>query len=143
MDSTAIFDIIFPDSLHGFAVGKNGAIIKFKPEIINSIEENNLPVPDDFKLFQNYPNPFNPSTKIKFTISKSPLLGGDRRGGLQFAKLVVYDILGNEVAALVNRELPAGNHEVEFDGSNLPGGVYFYRLQAGSFVSSKKMILLR
>ena len=62
---------------------------------------------------------------------------------LQFAKLVVYDILGNEVAALVNRELPAGNHEVEFDGSNLPGGVYFYRLQAGSFVSSKKMILLR
>ncbi|HDZ58690.1 MAG TPA: hypothetical protein ENH47_01315, partial [Ignavibacteriales bacterium] len=72
-------------------------------------------MPDDFKLFQNYPNPFNPSTKIKFTISKSPLLGGDRRGGLQFAKLVVYDILGNEVAALVNRELPAGNHEVEFD----------------------------
>jgi len=142
-DSTTIFDITFPDSLHGYAVGQNGAIIKYKPEIINYIENDITSTPSDFRLLQNYPNPFNPSTKIKFKISKSPLLGGDGRGGLQYVKLVIYDILGNEVTTLVNEELPAGNYEVEFDGSNLPSGVYFYRLQAGTFVSSKKMILLR
>ncbi len=100
-------------------------------------------LPHSYLLSQNYPNPFNPSTKIKFTIAKSPLPGGDRRGGLQLVKLVVYDILGNEVTTLVNEEKPAGEYEVEFNAKGLPSGIYFYRLIAGSYSSTKKMILLR
>ncbi len=76
-----------------------------------------------------------------FSIAKSPLLGGDGRGGL--VTLKVYDILGSEVATLVNEEKSAGTYEVEFDASNLPSGIYFYRLESGSFSSTKKLILLK
>ena len=87
----------------------------------------------DFSLFQNYPNPFNPSTKIKFVIPawKS-----------SFVSLRVYDVLGREVATLVNEE-KMREYEVEFDASQLSSGVYIYKLQAGSYTSFKKMILLR
>ncbi|GBD87606.1 FG-GAP repeat protein [bacterium BMS3Abin03] len=118
-----------------------GAI--FSIPIFTDVDEINSAVPSEFILSQNYPNPFNPSTKIKFTIAKSPLPGGDGRGGLQFVKLVVYDLLGNEVATLVNEEKPAGTYEVEFDASRLSSGIYFYQLQAGSLIETKKMILLR
>jgi len=96
---------------------------------VKQITEN---IPDDFILYQNYPNPFNPSTKIKFTISD-----------LQFTILKVYNVLGKEVATLVNEKLPAGNYEVDFNASNLPSGIYFYRLNAGSYSSTKKMIILK
>ena len=99
--------------------------------------------PTHYILSQNYPNPFNPSTKIKFTIPQSPLPGGDGRGGLQLVKLVVYDVLGNEVATLVNEEKPAGEYEVEFNAKGLPSGIYFYRLIAGSYIKTRKMILLK
>ncbi|OQY69969.1 MAG: hypothetical protein B6D44_16635 [Ignavibacteriales bacterium UTCHB2] len=108
--------------------------------------ENEINQPYDFVLHQNYPNPFNPSTKIKFTIPRTvnPLLGG-ARGGL--VTLKVYDILGNEIATLVNEYKPAGNYEADFqstvNGHQLASGVYFYTLRAGSFVETKKMILLR
>jgi hypothetical protein len=95
----------------------------------------------DFNLSQNYPNPFNPSTKIKFTIPQSPLIGGGGRGGL--VTLKVYDVLGNELTTLVNQEKPAGEYEVEFNSINLPSGVYFYQLKAGSLVETKKMILMK
>jgi hypothetical protein len=85
-----------------------------------------------FKLFQNYANPFNPTTKIKFTIS---VFG--------FTTLKIYDVLGNEIATIVNEEKAPGVYGVEFDGSKLSSGVYFYRLKAGSFIQTKKMILLR
>jgi len=88
--------------------------------------------PKEFSLNQNYPNPFNPTTTIKFTISD-----------LRFTILKVYDVLGREVATLVNEEKPPGSYEVEFDGTNLPSGVYFYRIKTGSFVKTRKMILLR
>lgn len=93
--------------------------------------EDNISI-NSFKLMQNYPNPFNPSTVISW---QSPI------GSQQ--KLSVYDLLGNEVAVLVDEWLEAGNHSVNFDASNLPSGVYFYQLQRGSFVETKKMILLR
>ena len=99
------------------------------------------PIPQNYYLFQNYPNPFNPSTKIKFTIPLSPLPGGDGRGGLVTVK--VYDVLGNEIATLVNEEKQPGTYEVEFDRSGLPSGLYFYRLKADSFIETKKMILLK
>ncbi|MFC2119733.1 T9SS type A sorting domain-containing protein [Bacteroidota bacterium] len=97
--------------------------------------------PSDFTLYQNYPNPFNPSAKIKFTIPQSPLPGGDGRGGL--VTLKVYDVLGNEIATLVNEERPAGNYEVEFNANELPSSIYFYKLQAGDFIQTKKMVLLK
>jgi len=104
-------------------------------------EVENLPAMS-FLLSQNYPNPFNPSTSIQYALSSG-----------QFVRLKVYDILGNEVAVLVNEEKPAGNYEVKFSalggsapGENaytLPSGIYFYTLNAGTFVQTKKMILLR
>ena len=97
--------------------------------------------PIEFALFQNYPNPFNPTTKISYAI---PLLGG-ARGGL--VTLKVYDVLGNEIATLVDEYKPAGSYEVDFDAlsgiRNLASGIYLYRLKAGNFVQTKKMIILR
>ncbi|HEX2984975.1 MAG TPA: T9SS type A sorting domain-containing protein [Ignavibacteriales bacterium] len=89
-------------------------------------------LPVKFELTQNYPNPFNPETKINFTI---PLNGK--------TTLKVYDILGREVAALINGEMEKGTHTVNFNGRNLSSGVYIYRLQAGSFTESKKMALIK
>ena len=95
-----------------------------------------------FQLSQNYPNPFNPSTKIKYSIpsAHSPLPGG-ASGGL--VTLKVYDLLGREVATLVDEKQQPGNYEVTFDGSKLSSGIYFYRLQADSHIQTKKMILLK
>ncbi|OGU37669.1 MAG: hypothetical protein A2315_14765 [Ignavibacteria bacterium RIFOXYB2_FULL_35_12] len=88
--------------------------------------------PPVYILKQNYPNPFNPTTKISW---QSPV------GSWQTLK--VYDVLGNEVATLVDEYKPAGSYVVEFDGSKLSSGVYFYKIQVGEYVSVKKMILLR
>ncbi len=91
-----------------------------------------LSVPRKFELRQNYPNPFNPATVIKFSIPKS-----------SFVKITVFDILGREISRPVNDMKPAGNYEVSFDGTNFASGIYFYRIEAGSFVEVKKMILLK
>ena len=96
--------------------------------------------PGGFSLLQNYPNPFNPSTKIKYTIPQNVILSEAKN---LFVQLKIYDVLGNEVATLVNEEKPAGTYEVDFNAVNLTSGVYFYKLQAGGFVQTKKMILLR
>jgi hypothetical protein len=98
--------------------------------------------PKEFVLYQNYPNPFNPTTKIKYEIpiTDNPLPGGARGGSVT---LKVYDILGNEVTTLVNEEKQPGVYEVEFDAAALASGMYLYKLQAGSFSSIKKMVLLR
>lgn len=98
----------------------------------SNIVEVDFSLPIEFSLEQNYPNPFNPSTSIQYTISSK-----------QNVQLLVYNVLGKEVAILVNEEKPAGNYEVNFDASKLSSGVYFYQLQAGSFVETKKMILIR
>jgi chitinase len=86
----------------------------------------------DFKLYDNYPNPFNPTTNIRFQIQ-------DRR----FITLKVYDILGNEIAMLINEEKPAGDYEIVFNASKLSSGTYFYRLQSGEFVETKKFVLIK
>jgi hypothetical protein len=88
--------------------------------------------PDDFILFQNYPNPFNPVTSLQYTV-----------GSRQYVTLKVYDLLGNEIATLVNEEKPAGKYEVQFIASNLSSGIYYYRLEANRSAQTKKMILLR
>lgn len=99
--------------------------------------------PTMYYLSQNYPNPFNPTTRIQYKI-----------GNMQFVTLKVYDLLGNEIAILIDEEQRAGNYEIEFNaapssgnlsanGRNLTSGIYFYQLKAGSFVETKKMLLLK
>jgi hypothetical protein len=100
-------------------------------------DKSNLNTLNDYKLWQNYPNPFNPTTKIMYSITAV------RTSFAKSIQLKVFDILGNEIATLVNEEKSPSNYEVEFDGSNLPSGVYFYRLQAGNFIDIKKFILLK
>ena len=85
-----------------------------------------------YKLSQNYPNPFNPSTKITFTIPEAGLVS-----------LKVFNILGEEVATLLNNEMKTGVYEVDFNGANLSSGIYFYSIKANSFTSTKKMILIK
>ena len=99
------------------------------PTIIKEIKGN---VPVEFSLFQNYPNPFNPSTNIRFDITSS-----------SHVKLIIYDALGREVASLVNEKLSAGSYQVDWDGSDYPSGVYFYKLSTNNFVETRKMILIR
>jgi hypothetical protein len=88
--------------------------------------------PERFTLSQNYPNPFNPVTKISYAIPQN-----------SFVELKVFNLLGQEVTTLVNKEKPAGNYEVNFNASNLPSGVYIYKMKAGDFIETKKMILLK
>lgn len=101
------------------------------PGNLSAVNDNST-IPQKFALEQNYPNPFNPSTIINFSLAK----GGQ-------VTLSVYDLLGQQVSELVNERREAGVYEVKFDGSNLSSGVYFYRLQAGDFVATKRLLLLR
>jgi len=106
-------------------------------DFVVDVEEVAQTLPLEFSLSQNYPNPFNPITKITYTI---PNVGTSL---MKFLQLKIYDILGREVATLVNEEKPAGKYEVNFDASNLSSGVYFYSLKAGSFIESKKLMVLK
>ncbi len=103
---------------------------------ITSVKENDPEILSGFILYQNYPNPFNPGTTLSFVISKSSLV-----------KLKIYDVLGNEVAVIVDEYKQAGKYEVEFQAtagsSQLSSGVYFYQISAGNFLETKKMILIR
>jgi hypothetical protein len=96
------------------------------------VSNNHGGVPKEFALFQNYPNPFNPVTKIKYDM---PISG--------FATLKVYDMLGKEVATVINEEKKPGSYIVDFDGSNLASGAYFFKFQVNNFIQTKKMILLK
>ena len=96
-------------------------------------------LPTEYKLEQNYPNPFNPTTKIRYSIPSTPLSLGEGLG----VRLIVYDILGNQVTTLVNEQKEPGYYEVDFNASQFASGVYIYRLQSGSYVSTKKMMVLK
>ena len=127
-----ILEIFFLDSLHGFAVGKNGTILKYKPPIINNISTESRLILKEYVLLQNYPNPFNPGTVIKYSIPQDG-----------FVTLDVFNSLGEKVASLVYGMKVAGNYEINFNASDLASGIYFYKLQAGSFIETKKMILIK
>ncbi|MGD8307177.1 MAG: T9SS type A sorting domain-containing protein [Ignavibacteria bacterium] len=99
--------------------------------------EDDEKTPDEFSLYQNYPNPFNPKTKIRFFIPSNV------KGEMSNVILKVYDVLGGEITTLVNEEKSVGEYEVEFDGTELPSGIYFYQLSAGSFVQTKKMVFIK
>ena len=106
-------------------------------DYITDVEKSPV-VPSEYKLEQNYPNPLNPSTTISFTI---PNIETTRR--VVFTTLKVYDILGREITTLVNEEKVPGSYNVYFNGNNLPSGIYFYRLAAGNYTTTKKMLLLK
>ena len=109
-----------------------GKIYIYSYKNLTNIEDCKENVPNNFKLNQNYPNPFNPTTIIQFSISQQ-----------SFVTLKVYDVLGREVAALVNEEKETGSYNVSFDASSFSSGVYIYKIQAGNFINSKKMVLLK
>ena len=120
----------------GFACTKDSAEVSvYNRDILSvtslNIRDKNL-FPQDITLHQNYPNPFNSATVIKYQVSET-----------NFVTLKVYDVLGSEVATLVNEELPSGIYEVKFEAGELPSGDYFYKLNIGSFVETKKMVLMK
>jgi hypothetical protein len=137
------------DKIEHFNLDYYHALSKLAVATISHLAINNIIVDvkneinvfaDNFELLQNYPNPFNPSTKIKYTIPSFTLRQAQSD---VLVTLKVYDVLGNEVAKLVEEYKSAGSYEVEFDAFNLPSGVYFYQIQTGSFIETKKMILLK
>lgn len=134
-DATFTFDVEYnigkteADTIE-FMITDNKSIYQTKQFILE------YSTPTEYKLEQNYPNPFNPGTKIRYSI---PNVGS----GLALTELKVFDILGNEVATLVNEQKAAGYYEVEFNASQFASGVYVYRLQSGSYVSTKKMMVLK
>jgi len=125
-------NIFFIDNSTGWSVGKNGKILKTITGGLTSVNQSSENIPIKYTLLQNYPNPFNPVTLLEFGISD-----------LEFVSLKVYDVLGNEITTLVNEIKSPGVYNVEFDGSNLSSGIYFYKLTAGEFSVVKKMSLLK
>jgi hypothetical protein len=114
--------------------GKGGVAYTFYPQdsTLVNVKETDQLIAEGFELHQNYPNPFNPSTLLSFNISTA-----------EKVTLKVIDILGRDVATLINEELSPGYYEKEFHGHNLPSGIYIYTLQAGTFISTRKMILTK
>jgi hypothetical protein len=114
----------------GFALG--GVWRRSLSDMVTSVPLSVGEAPQVFTLAQNYPNPFNPSTTIRYELARS--------GNV---KLEVYNTMGQSIALLVNSRQEAGYHEVTFDGSRSSSGLYFYRMQAGQYVATKKMLLLK
>jgi hypothetical protein len=96
------------------------------------VSGNNTQLPKTFALEQNYPNPFNPNTNIKFQLPKS-----------EFVTVTIFDMLGRKVATLLNEQKEAGYYDMKFDGTNYASGMYFYKIEAGNFTDTKKMILIK
>jgi photosystem II stability/assembly factor-like uncharacterized protein len=133
-DSHDLNAITFVDSAYGIAVGNDATVLKTtEAGTLTGFKEPLVSIPTEFKLYQNYPNPFNPSTIINYQLPND-----------NFVTLRIYDILGREVQTLVNEFKKAGKYSLDFDGSNLASGVYFYKLQIGNqFAQTKKLMLLR
>jgi hypothetical protein len=127
-------------STYSFGAGQRDLwLIKFAPDPTYVNDEITTKI-DSYVLLQNYPNPFNPGTTIRYTVS---FVGVAIFASTTIVVLKVYDVLGNEIATLVNEEKPAGTYEIEWDAIGLPSGVYFYQLQTEGFLETKKMILLK
>lgn len=106
----------------GYFLGLNSAIVE---------------IPNQFSLYQNYPNPFNPTTKIRFAIPSNV------KRETSNVKLIIYDVIGREVATLVNEQLKPGTYEVDWDGSIFASGLYFYTLITSEYTETKKLIFLK
>jgi hypothetical protein len=135
-----LYDMVFTDENSGWIYAGGGGILTHIYRTTNgghggivSVADNTIDSgPEGFSLEQNYPNPFNPVTSIQYSVSS-----------MQFVTLKVFDLLGREVAILVNEEKPAGEYEIDFDGSAFTSGIYFYQLKAGQYTETKKMVLMK
>ncbi|MBI5404561.1 MAG: T9SS type A sorting domain-containing protein [Ignavibacteriae bacterium] len=133
MTSQELRYIYFKDANNGWIMGYNGLLLRTTNcGGLTGVENKNNTIADSYILKQNYPNPFNPSTNIRYQITNN-----------KFVTLKVYDLLGKEVAVLVNENQKPGTYEVSFNGTMLPSGIYFYRLEAGDYSQTRKMILIK
>ena len=127
-----VFDAyFFKSSPVVYTCGEGGYIVKFNDYLTNVSNYSNT-IPNKYHLSQNYPNPFNPTTKIRFDLPEQSLVS-----------IKVYDITGKEVSTLVNSEYNSGSYSVDFNGENLSSGIYFYRIKAGDFISTRRMMLIK
>ena len=131
LEGYGVWNLAIDPTGYVYAATSRGVFRSFSPRVV-AVSTSAPIVLDCYHLRQNYPNPFNPSTTIKFELPKTSLV-----------RLTVYDILGRQMSVLVNETREAGVHQVKFDGSNLASGIYFYRFQAGEFVSTKRLLLLK
>ena len=128
-----LYGVSFTDANNGTIVGYFGTILHTTNGGVTFInEELIVEKPTDYHISNNYPNPFNPSTKIKYSLPQTSNV-----------VIKVFDILGNEIETLVNEEKQTGTYEITWYTENLPSGIYFYRIQAGNFIETKKMLLLK
>jgi len=128
-----IASVYFTDFQNGWAVAIEGVILHTSNGGVSFVEEEQFnELPTEFLLTQNYPNPFNPSTKIKYSVPQS-----------SDVVIKVFDILGNEIETLINEEKSVGTYEITWYAANSPSGIYFFTINAGSFVETKKMILMK
>ena len=134
-DSSAVNDMTFTDSTHGFMVGGKGMILKYNSSIA-SVKNNSPELPSTYTLFQNYPNPFNPATTIGYELSDASSV-----------VVKVYDVTGREVKTLFRGKQEAGVHTLQFDGEGFASGTYFYELSTSNSkqrtTQLRKMVLLR
>jgi hypothetical protein len=130
----ANFSVTLPaygSAVYTISTTEESVVLPPIPPIV-SVDDELTSMPEDYNLYQNYPNPFNPTTTIRYSITISDLV-----------RIKVYDILGREVKALVNEIKQPGTYEVQFNTSGLASGIYLYRIESGSFIQTKKMILLK
>jgi photosystem II stability/assembly factor-like uncharacterized protein len=130
-DSINIAKITFSDSIHGYGIGPYGNLAKYSYQQPTNLVEVEKSI-SNFNLLQNYPNPFNPTTTIKYSLANKG-----------YVKLAVYNILGEQIATLVNATQNAGWYEVIFNGSAFSSGVYIYKIEVGNLVSARKLLLLK
>jgi len=129
------FNLVISDRPSSVTIDPNNLILKTIDTSTVSVKEDNLP--NNFTLYQNYPNPFNPTTTIKYSV---PYL---ETQNLASVELAIYDVLGRRIKTLISRQQKPGNYKIEFNGSSLSSGIYYYRLSAGDFISTKCMVLLK
>ena len=129
--SPSLSAIHFKDG-YGWAVGGNGLVLRTEDGSTWIEENSGKTYPNKFSMSQNYPNPFNPSTKIKFALPNADKV-----------KIELYNTLGQSAKILLDKDMKAGHHEVEFNAQNLSSGIYYYRIEAGKFQDVKKMILIK
>jgi hypothetical protein len=135
LDGANVLDVldVDEDGMIDVIVPATSKVVWYKnPYTTNVVEEVPSSIPTEFELYQSYPNPFNPTTTIKYQIPE-----------LSFVTIKVYDVLGSEVAILINEEKAVGTYELTWYAENLPSGIYFYQLNAGEYINTKKMVLMK
>ena len=139
LDNNSIMKIsVNKENNNVWILNKNAGVFVYNSDGIVSVKNKRNKIPNNIRLFQNYPNPFNPTTTIKYIIPEA-------HSGFSMSKvgLKVYDVLGNEIATLVNEAKQPGVYEVQFDATGLSSGVYFYKLTVNNSIKVKRMILLK